>query len=260
MGALQGRFLGGFRLIVGDVAIDVLTTRKSRALLAYLMLNPGRRFGRETLAETIWGEGRASDTMKALRQELWIIRRAFRGKNIEPKPYFTLDGEELGVVGSPWVDAVAFETAIETQATDSDNSHGDAEAARLEVAVALYTGDLLPGLYDDWCLFPREILRDKFIIAVERLMEWHAGRADWGAAILHGKRLLDADPLLEHVHRDMMRYHYARGDRPAAPVRPLQAGVAQGTDHRADGGDGGPVRGDPEGKRDRRGSGCHPPR
>ena len=88
--------------------------------------------------------------------------------------------------------------------------------ARLEAAIAFYAGDLLPGLYDDWCLLPREILRDKYIIAVERLMAWHASRADWGAAIIHGKRLLDADPLLEHVHRDVMRYHYARGDRPAA--------------------------------------------
>jgi DNA-binding SARP family transcriptional activator len=216
MGALQGHFLGGFRLNVGNVAIEGLTTQKSRSVLAYLMLNPDRRFGRETLVETIWGEGRRGDTMKALRQELWIIRRAFRENNIEPKPYFALDREDLGAVGSPWVDVAAFETAIETPAAEFNRPLDDAAAARLKAAVAHYTGDLLPGLYDDWCLFPREILRDKFIIAVERLMEWYAAHAEWGAAILQGKRLLDADPLLEHVHRGVMRYHYARGDRPAA--------------------------------------------
>lgn len=39
---------------------------------------------------------------------------------------------------------------------------------------------------------------------------------NWGPALICGKRLLDVDPLLEHVHREMMRFHYARGDRPAA--------------------------------------------
>ena len=69
VGVLRGHFLGGFRLAVGDVAIDCLTTRKSRSLLAYLMLNPGRSFGRETLAETIWGEGRERDFL-VVRQSI----------------------------------------------------------------------------------------------------------------------------------------------------------------------------------------------
>ena len=215
---LQGHFMGGFRLVVDDVDIDGLTTRKSRSLLAYLMLNPGRTFGRQLLAETIWGNGSSGDIMKALRQELWIIRRAFRDADIDPETHLSLESEELGVKDTPWVDASTFEATIEPHINPPDKTPDNATVTALEAAIALYGGDLLPGLYDDWCLFPREILRDKYIIAVERLMEWHAGpgRENWGAALLYGRRLLDVDPLLEHVHRDMMRYHYARGDRPAA--------------------------------------------
>lgn len=216
MGRLQGHFLGGFRLTAGTVTVDGLTTRKSRALVAYLMLNPTRPFGRHALAETIWGDTRTGDVMKALRQELWLIRRAFRDAGLDPETHFSLTGEELSVRDMPSVDAVAFEATADSYIKSDNRAINETNAGELEQAIELYRGDLLPGLYDDWCLFPREILRDKYIIVVERLMGWHAKRQNWGAALIQGKRLLDVDPLLEHVHRDMMRFHYARGDRPAA--------------------------------------------
>jgi DNA-binding SARP family transcriptional activator len=101
------------------------------------------------------------------------------------------------------VDAAAFEAAIEPHIASSDNALDDASAAALQETVDLYTGTgpLLPSLYDDWCVFPREILSDKYIIALERLMAWHADpdRQNWGAALLCGRRLLAVDALLEHV-------------------------------------------------------------
>ena len=213
---LWGQFLGGFRVGVGAATIRQFATRKSRSLVAYLMLNPGKSFSRQVLADTLWGEASTGDVMKALRQELWVVRRTFREATIDPENHFSLEGEDIGVKGEPTLDTTAFEAATEILIKVPDRALDEATASTLEEAVALFDGELLPGLYDDWCLFPREILRDKYIIVVERLMEWHADRQNWGNALLFGKRLLDIDPLLEHIHRDMMRYHYARGDRPAA--------------------------------------------
>lgn len=44
-------------------------------------------------------------------------------------------------------------------------------------------------------------------------MRHHEERRDWPAAIEYSQRLLQQDPLLEHVHRRLMSYRYASGDR-----------------------------------------------
>jgi DNA-binding SARP family transcriptional activator len=213
---LYGRFLGGFRLSVGSQEIGGLTSSKSRGLIAYLMLNADRQFGRQQLAEIVWGESYCSDIMKALRQELWLLRRSFKDARLDADDYFIFNGDEIGLSVPASVDAVEFETSLSLFIDERDQDIPNPTIDTLEAAIALYRGDLLPGLYDHWCLFPREVLRDKYIIAVERMMAWHAELEDWATALLYAKRLLDVDPLLEHVHRDIMRFHYARGDRPAA--------------------------------------------
>jgi two-component SAPR family response regulator len=38
----------------------------------------------------------------------------------------------------------------------------------------------------------------------------------WHHAVAHGSRLLQLDPLQEHVHRGLMRRHFSLGSRPAA--------------------------------------------
>ncbi len=179
-------------------------------------MNPHRRFGRLQLAETVWGDNYHADIMKALRQELWLIRRAFRATNLNIEDYIAFENDEIGVIASVNVDASEFEQKLQPFVENAEQFRIEENIDQLETAIDLYQGDLLPGLYDHWCLFPRELLRDKYIIAVERMMVWRAGQQDWSAALLYGKKLLETDPLLEHVHRDIMRFHYARGDRPAA--------------------------------------------
>ena len=213
---LRGQFLGGFQLYVDDLPIGRLPGNKTSELLAFFALNPGQTFGRHLVAETVWGECRTGDVMKALRQELWTIRRVFSDLAIDPEIYFSLSGNELGVYGAPDIDAIEFERSVDLLLARIDGPSAAEDMARLEAVVALYAGELLPGFYSDWCHLPREILRDKFIISVETLMFCYGQTGNWGPALICGKRLLDVDPLLEHVHREMMRFHYARGDRPAA--------------------------------------------
>jgi tetratricopeptide (TPR) repeat protein len=91
-----------------------------------------------------------------------------------------------------------------------------AQIAGLELAVSLYSGDLLEGIYDDWCLYDRERLRLLYINALNRLMIYYGLRQVYEQAIDYGKRLLSLDNTLEKVHRQLMWLYWMSGDRHAA--------------------------------------------
>ena len=218
MVVLKAFFLGGFQLVVGDRALEPLPSRRSKALLAYLMLNPDRAHARELLAEVIGDAEVTADPRKTLRQELWTLRSAFKAGGLDPDGFLSTSGEAVTFRTREafWLDAEAFRQEA-LAAKRSAGAPLTAEAAeRLESAVALYRGELLLGLYDDWCLYPREVLRDLYLGALERLMLHYQDRRRWDEAITYGKRLLDGDELAEHVHRDLMRCYYAKGNRAAA--------------------------------------------
>jgi DNA-binding SARP family transcriptional activator len=103
-----------------------------------------------------------------------------------------------------WLDVAAFEELAD----------GDPEA--LAGAVALYRGDLLEGLDDEWLAEGRERLRRRCLQALERLVALLAERGDHAGAIPYAERLLRQDPLQEAAWRTLMGLHDARGDRARA--------------------------------------------
>ena len=63
---------------------------------------------------------------------------------------------------------------------------------------------------------PRETLRLLHQDALERLLVHHRAAGDLHRAILRGRELVRTNPFLEHVHRELVLCHLARGDRPMA--------------------------------------------
>jgi len=87
---------------------------------------------------------------------------------------------------------------------------------RIESSIELYRGDLMDDLYDDWILVQREALRAEYVKALETIMSYHTYHLHLADAITYGQKLLGLDPLLEHVHRELMLCHYRIGNRSAA--------------------------------------------
>lgn len=213
---LRAYFLGELRFCNDEGEITDLAGRKAGALLAYLMLNAGRQFSREHLADTIWEEELPNDPSKALRQELWSTRAALTQSGLDADDLLNTDGSDVGFRDGVqyWLDVSEFETAVKDFFGLASPTKSD--FGRLAETVALYRGDLLPGLYNEWCLYPREALRDRYLNTLEYLMYVHETDQDWDPAIQFGKRLLEADNLLEYVHRGLMRCYYANGNRAQA--------------------------------------------
>ena len=210
--------LGGFQLYAGDRHIDGFSTKKATHLLAYLMLHADRSHSRELLAEVIGGAEFINDPRKGIRQELWVIRKTLKGGGIDPDRFIETHGEDVAFFRNSGfqLDVDCFQNAVASVKQPITHKLTLDEVGELERALELYNGDLLPGMYDDWCLYPREALRDLYLITLERLMPHYQQCGDWDAAIGVGKRKLDADDLAESVHRKLMRCYYAKGNRAAA--------------------------------------------
>jgi adenylate cyclase len=129
---IELRTLGALEAISADGTPlrSVLAQPKRIALLNYLALASPRGFHRrDTLFALFWPEHDTEHARHALRQSLYFLRHA-----LGPTAIISRGDEELAV--SPdqiRCDAAEFERAV--------------DEGRLEAALALYRGDLLPGFH-----------------------------------------------------------------------------------------------------------------
>ncbi|MEW5960305.1 MAG: bacterial transcriptional activator domain-containing protein [Chloroflexota bacterium] len=173
---------------------------------------------RERLAAVFWAEYPAQIARKYLRQNLWRLRQALESIGTPANDYLGCNDEEIAFTGagSYWLDIEIFETTL----TRYQNIAGEAltteQAGQLEEAMALYTGDLLEGLYEDWCLLERERLRILYLNGLNKLMTFHAFHRNYERGLAYGERILTFDKVREKVHRQMMQLYWLLGDRAAA--------------------------------------------
>ena len=150
---------------------------------------------------------RSSDAqaLTNLRRELHALRRAL------PDPERLLAIERRTIRWRPdgpfHLDVAAFEEAVEHAAG------GGVDALR--AAVALYRGDLLPGVYDDWIEPHRDHLRTRMIETLDALATGLEDRREYRAAMEQLNRLVAIDPLTESRYQALMRVAALVGDRPA---------------------------------------------
>jgi DNA-binding SARP family transcriptional activator len=192
-------------------------TQKARFLLYYLLLFNNNTHLRESLGALFWGEHSDSRARHSLSTELWRLRRWLAALYAESGALFSLrDGEvRLQLSDSWWLDLVEFERHL-ARAHQSEKTNPTQYAASLQQAVQLYRGDLLEGCYSDWCLVERERLRQAYLDALLKLLVHHGGKREYATAIEYGQRLLNADPLQEQVHRELMKLYVLNHQQPQA--------------------------------------------
>jgi predicted ATPase len=177
---------------------------KTSPLLACLLLRRAQPVARETLAYTLWPDETESNARANLRRHLHHLLRALPPADPD-RPWWMGDAEALqwNPAADYWLDVAEFE-----RLSDDDTT--------LPQAVALYTGDLLTNLYDDWLFYERERLRDRFFADLTRLIELTSARDDFAAALDHAQRLLRHDPFREDTLRRLLRLRCDMADRATA--------------------------------------------
>ncbi len=202
MVSLQVRLFGQFECAQGEQPTHLPSASDARGLLAYLILHKGRAFPRSVLATLIAPDYPEAQARHALSQALWHIRRAFPGM-------LDSDINQAGISAllDLQVDALEFEALVKPHL--AGRSQPSAVLMDLKQAVERYRGDLLEGYYYDWVLLERERLRELYLQALERLVTAYKTALQYQQALVTAQRLVDADPLNENAHREVMRlYHY----------------------------------------------------
>jgi DNA-binding SARP family transcriptional activator len=210
--------LGGFDARLASGATLALPTHKYKALLAFLAVPAGQMHPRDRLVALLWGDRSHDQGRTALRQALWVLRKAL---NTPAAAGLVIDGDLIGVDPSAVrVDVAEFERAATTAAPDE-----------LERAAALYRGEFLAGVaaretpFEEWLTVQRERLGELALQSLARLLSHERKTGKLEAAAQTALRLLALDPLEESVHRVLMQTYMELGRR-AAALRQYQACVS----------------------------------
>lgn len=219
MSAVRIFLFGGVRIEHDGRPTAQKATRVVQALLAYLLLERHRSHARDVLVGLFWGDQSEESARGCLNTALWRLRRVLEPDGVPRGTYVANTAQgEIGFnrASDYWLDVAVFEEHANRVLGRPAGTATEADVEQLEGALALYTSDLIEGIYSDWALCERERLRLVYLRSLTRLMRHHGERNAYEKSLAFGERILRLDPLREEIHREMMRLYLACGQRSQA--------------------------------------------
>jgi DNA-binding SARP family transcriptional activator len=159
-------------------------------LFAYLLLHPRVPHRREMLADLLSPDAPPERVRRNFSDTLYRLRQTLGDGWLEIESSTVA----LKVEADLWVDVWEFERLAES-----------GQDADLLKAAELYTGDLLPEIYDEWILGERELRRTQYLSALETLASHKEAEGELQDALLYTRRLIATDPLHEPAHQSYLR-------------------------------------------------------
>jgi DNA-binding SARP family transcriptional activator len=219
MTLIKVNLFGKFSARRAEHSLDGLDVFRTQELFTYLLVNRDRPHTREALATLLWGETPTEKAKKYLRQTLWHLQTALDAPDAGP-------GHSLLMAEHDWVQ-LNLSAELRLDVADFEQAHAQARGvsgrglcaeqfAVMQSAATLYTGDLLEGSYQDWCMYERERLQNMYLMLLDKLLGYCVAHQDYEAGRFYGGLLLRQDRAHERTHRQLMRLHYRAGDRTAA--------------------------------------------
>jgi predicted ATPase/DNA-binding SARP family transcriptional activator/Tfp pilus assembly protein PilF len=206
--------LGELRASDGEREIAHFRTQRTALLLASLAYHPGRAHSRSELAEMLWPEAAPEAGRHSLSMALAWLRQQLEPPGV-PSGH-VLIANRASIRLNPDVvatDVVAFEAALQAAARAGDETE---RMTLLAQAVERYTGELLPGVFEDWILQERQWLAESYFQALGELVAHLERRGEIAQAVEAARRGVRVDPLREEAHRDLIRLLTAAGQPEAA--------------------------------------------
>jgi len=170
------------------------------SLLAYLVMQRERPLARAFVAAAFWGESSEAQARRNLNSHLYRLKTLLGSAN-----YFCSEREtiQFNPHASFWLDVLEFET----RAAQLVRASASIVTPQLESAAALYRGEFLEGVYDDWTLPYREHLRERYLLVLQRLVETHHAQTNFDAALRAAARWVQADSFSEAAHSQLIQLY-----------------------------------------------------
>jgi len=200
--AVRIHLLGALRVIDGDAPVRFAAPPKTLPLLGFLAVHRATATPREQVAYVLWPDASEEEARANLRRHLHYLQGALPAR----RAAWVLS--DRGTVqwnpDAPAVlDIAEFERLSRSPATR-------------EEAVALYCGDLLARLDEEWLLYERDRLRNLQLTNLGSLIGVSAEAGEPGPALDFARKLLALDPFREDVVRRVMELRVCLGDSTGA--------------------------------------------
>lgn len=206
---------GGLRLIHGDRIETRFRTQKTAQLLAFLACHRRHLQPRELLMDMLWPECEPGPARHSLSVALSALRSQLEPAGIVPAGSVLLADRQAVGLAAVTTDVSDFDSAISAAASACDEA---ARTAELAAAIDLFTGELLPGFYDEWILPERQRFDVLLFSALGQLISILERNGNLDAALQHAVRWAGADRLCEEAHATVIRLYTSVG-RPDAAMR-----------------------------------------
>ncbi|MBT8217780.1 MAG: AAA family ATPase [Acidimicrobiia bacterium] len=203
--SLQIRLLGGLLIESNGRTLPRIPSRPGRSLFAYLVLNRDRPIGRDQLTGLFWPDMSDTQARRRLSQALWQVQTLLTEAGLPAHHILTTPNTvRFNPSSDFWLDVAAFEGAT-ASLKEVVEEPAAGRLGELTDAIALYRGDLLAGMYDDWITVEQERLRRLLFRALRHVAAIYKSRGEFDEALSFARRLALLDPLHEEAHRDVMR-------------------------------------------------------
>ena len=219
MEKLRVSLFGRFSVECRNQVLDEFNGNKFIELFCYLLLYRNRPHHRETLVNLFWEDVPIKRSRACLRKALWQLRSMLDAHTkLEDYQIILVDSDwvQINTEANFWLDIDVFEQAYNHVQGIPGWELDPASIQNLDSAVEHYKGDLLEGLYQDWCLYERERFKHMYLIMLDKLMDYYEAHNDYEAALTYGLCNLRYDQARERTHRRLMRLYYLTGDRTKA--------------------------------------------
>ena len=198
-------------------APDAWTTRRARDIFCYIATSKHRRVPKDVLIEAFWADQDTASVEKNFHPTISHIRKALNSRQALKQNFVVFrDGAyQLNPELSYSVDCEEFEHFI----AEAEKAKREKDAARfranLEAAYALYRGEFMAGVYDNWTDERRQFYAEQAARVVSALAKLSFSEKRWADALKFSTEALRDDPYREDMHRLTMKVLAAQG-KPAA--------------------------------------------
>jgi DNA-binding SARP family transcriptional activator len=211
------RCFGEFRVELDGVAVDLSRLRpQARNVLQLLALSPGVDHHREFLEDALWPGVQHAVACHRLQVAVSSVRSLFDDGSVTIKRRG--ESYRLCLPTGSTVDAGEFGKALSAASTASARGDVDGRMAARRQALAVYTGDLLPGVTAEPVEAERQRLRRAAASAAASLAADYRARGAGARALAAAQRSVDLDPYQDGPWLLIAELHDKGGDACAAEL------------------------------------------
>ena len=178
-------FVEIFRDETKPFAPDAWTTKRARDIFLYIATSKHRRVDKEVLIDAFWGEDDPKTIEKNFHPTISHIRKALNSRQAFKQNFLVFrDGAyQLNPELVYSIDTEEFETAITEAEKAKKEKNTEKFKENLEKAHALYRGEYMAGVYDDWAEERRPFYAEQFARVLNALAKIAFGEKKWSNAL-----------------------------------------------------------------------------